>query len=212
MSADAIVAVWLVSPDCESDAGPWMRLLLDASAVLGVRLCLCGRLTPEASSLTALRSGPEGVLLVHGVTAAQSWSEELQALGKGVVVVGPGSAEERRLWSEIAPVVFVSAEPGAEALGLAILSAEGASRREATLQDENRQLQQRVQDRGLIERAKGLLVERLGLGEPEAYRRLRGMARRQRRPLGEVARAVLDAEALLDEPAADTPCAENTQP
>jgi AmiR/NasT family two-component response regulator len=62
-------------------------------------------------------------------------------------------------------------------------------------------------------RAKGVLVQRFGLGEEEAYRRLRSMARRQRRALREVARSVLDTECLLEPPSATRSAVEEeTQP
>ena len=59
------------------------------------------------------------------------------------------------------------------------------------------QLQQRLNDRILIERAKGVLVQRLGISEEEAYKRLRVLSRRQRRQIRDIAQSLLDAQALL---------------
>ena len=49
----------------------------------------------------------------------------------------------------------------------------------------------------MIERAKGVLVQRLGVSEEEAYKRLRVLSRRQRRQIRDVAQSLLDAQALL---------------
>jgi AmiR/NasT family two-component response regulator len=56
---------------------------------------------------------------------------------------------------------------------------------------EIQELRQRLAARKLIERAKGLLMARQGITEEEAFRALRSFAMNQRRPLAEVAQAVL---------------------
>jgi AmiR/NasT family two-component response regulator len=58
------------------------------------------------------------------------------------------------------------------------------------------ELRQRLDARRVIERAKGLLMARQGLTEDAAYRTLRDAAMNQRRPMGEIARAVLVAAAV----------------
>src|SRR5262249_38808325 len=58
-------------------------------------------------------------------------------------------------------------------------------------------LQQRLNDRIVIERAKGILVQRLRIAEEEAYQRLRLLSRRQRRQIRDVAQSLLDAQELL---------------
>jgi AmiR/NasT family two-component response regulator len=55
------------------------------------------------------------------------------------------------------------------------------------------ELQGALDSRVVIEQAKGVLVGRHGLSPREAFQRLRGFARDQRRPLTEVAKAVVDA-------------------
>ena len=54
-------------------------------------------------------------------------------------------------------------------------------------------LRQALEERKLIERAKGLVMRYGGLDEREAYRRLRRLASDQNRKLVEVAQAVLTA-------------------
>ncbi|MDR5708769.1 MAG: response regulator [Armatimonadota bacterium] len=54
-----------------------------------------------------------------------------------------------------------------------------------------------LEARKVIERAKGILMKRLGLDEEEAYRLLQRRARNQRKTMREVAQAILDSDALI---------------
>jgi len=84
-----------------------------------------------------------------------------------------------------------------EAVGDAI---EVAVRRHAerrALSHEVAQLESALARRAVIERAKGIIMERHGIGEREAFERLRGQARSTSRPLIEIAQAVLDGHTLL---------------
>jgi len=62
---------------------------------------------------------------------------------------------------------------------------------------ETRQLRQTLEDRKVIERAKGTLMARFGLTEDEAFKRLRRAAMDSRRPMVEVARALLVSESVI---------------
>jgi len=71
---------------------------------------------------------------------------------------------------------------------------EAARARHAELQalrDEAGSLRDALEARKLIERAKGLLMEKDGLTEAEAFARLRGASQQTGRPLREVAEAIL---------------------
>jgi AmiR/NasT family two-component response regulator len=73
---------------------------------------------------------------------------------------------------------------------------EAARARHAELQalrDEAGSLRDALEARKLIERAKGLLMEKDGLSEGEAFARLRGASQQTGRPLRDVAEAVLAA-------------------
>ena len=61
---------------------------------------------------------------------------------------------------------------------------------------ETRRLRQLLEERKLIERAKGSLMMRLGLTEDEAFRRLRRAAMDSRRPMADIARALLVSETV----------------
>jgi len=66
------------------------------------------------------------------------------------------------------------------------------------LRAELREARDRLAERKLIERAKGLLMKRAGCGEDEAYRRLRRMAMDRNLRLREVAEQVIAIEGLLE--------------
>jgi response regulator NasT len=71
---------------------------------------------------------------------------------------------------------------------------EAARARHAELQalrNEAGSLRDALEARKLIERAKGLLMEKDGLSEAEAFARLRGASQQTGRPLREVAEAIL---------------------
>jgi response regulator NasT len=57
-------------------------------------------------------------------------------------------------------------------------------------------LRQQLEERKLVERAKGLLMQRYGLSEPEAFHRLRRAAMDSRRPMADIARAIVTSETV----------------
>jgi len=63
---------------------------------------------------------------------------------------------------------------------------------------ETRQLRQTLEERKIIERAKGRVMERLNLTEDDAFRRLRRAAMNSRRPMVEIARALLVSESVTE--------------
>jgi AmiR/NasT family two-component response regulator len=89
-------------------------------------------------------------------------------------------------------------ESGApEAVQAAIEVAVRRYREAAQLADKVEQLETALQRRTVIERAKGILMERHGVDDRGAFELLREHARSTSRPVVEVAQAVLDGHALL---------------
>ena len=84
-----------------------------------------------------------------------------------------------------------------EAVQAAIEVAVRRYREARRLADKVEQLETALQRRTVIERAKGILMERHGIGDREAFELLREHARSGSRPVVEVAQAVLDGHALL---------------
>lgn len=70
-------------------------------------------------------------------------------------------------------------------------------RQEQKLLAELSDTRNKLAERKLVERAKGVLMARKGLSEDQAYQKLRGMAMNRNLKLSEVAQRLLDAEDLL---------------
>lgn len=66
-----------------------------------------------------------------------------------------------------------------------------------TLRNQVHELEESLEARKLIERAKGILMQRLGLSERDAYERLRQRARDKRAKMKDIALAIIEAEELL---------------
>ena len=64
---------------------------------------------------------------------------------------------------------------------------------------ESAKLAQALEERKVIERAKGVLMTRLGVSEEEAFKRLRRAAMDGRRPMVDVAQALLVSESVQQE-------------
>jgi response regulator NasT len=93
----------------------------------------------------------------------------------------------------VKPIKQADLEP---AIGLAMHRFEQfqALRKEAT------DLKQALEDRKVIEKAKGVLMKKAGLDEPAAFRRLQKLASDKNRKLIEIAQIILTAEEALESP------------
>lgn len=91
---------------------------------------------------------------------------------------------------EIALLTFVGEHMGA-AISMARLTDENAR-----LQEKTQEVERELETRKLVERAKGILQLKYNLSEEEAYQRLRNESRRLRRPMRELAEAILLVESL----------------
>ncbi|HFB83946.1 response regulator [Thermosulfuriphilus ammonigenes] len=99
--------------------------------------------------------------------------------------------EARVLGYLLKPVIIDDLIPAVE------LAYEIASRlRELTGEVEN--LSEELATRKLVERAKGLLMDTLGLKEAQAMRLLQKESRRRRMKIGELAKTIIEAKELLE--------------
>jgi uroporphyrinogen-III synthase len=91
---------------------------------------------------------------------------------------------------EIALLTFMG-----EQMGGAISKAQLAEEN-ARLQEETEEMRRQLETRKLVERAKGILQRTYQLSEEEAYLRMRNESRRMRRPMKDLAEAIILAEDL----------------
>ncbi len=87
-------------------------------------------------------------------------------------------------------------EHSREETGLLIFIGEqlGVAISRSLLEAEKERLERELETRKVVERAKGILQQRHGLSEEEAYLRLRNQSRRLRRPMKDLAEALILAE------------------
>jgi signal transduction protein with GAF and PtsI domain len=91
---------------------------------------------------------------------------------------------------EIALLTFVGEQMGS-AVSKSLLAEANARLMEETLE-----MKRQLETRKVVERAKGILQQRYSLTEEEAYLRLRNESRRLRRPMKDLAEAIILAEDL----------------
>ncbi|MGP8245453.1 MAG: GAF domain-containing protein [Bryobacteraceae bacterium] len=82
-----------------------------------------------------------------------------------------------------------------EQLGVAI-SRSQLARENERLMEETAEMRRELETRKLVERAKGILQLRFGISEEDAYFRLRNQSRRMRRPMKELAEAIILSQDL----------------
>jgi signal transduction protein with GAF and PtsI domain len=91
---------------------------------------------------------------------------------------------------EIATISFIGEQVGS-AIAKSLLEEENAR-----LAEETADMKRQLETRKSVERAKGLLMKRHGLSEEEAYLRMRNESRRLRRPMKDLADAIILSEEL----------------
>jgi response regulator NasT len=131
---------------------------------------------PELSGLEAVeavnRDAPVPAILLTG-HSAPGWVEKARDIGVMAYLMKPVTEED------LAPAIALARRHFEEVRALRRESAE---------------LRQALEDRKLIERAKGAVGRRCGLGEADAYQRMRKLATSHSRKMVEVAQQVLAAE------------------
>lgn len=134
--------------------------------------------------------------VMDGLTAATTLAEE--GLRRPVVIVtGVHDPEliERSIQSGVAALLIKPVDDRELSAAIMLAAARHAELRQ--LEAEVDRATQALEDRKLLERAKGLLMDGLGLSEQEAFQRIRRTARDRNLTLAEVAARVIDQEPLL---------------
>lgn len=103
----------------------------------------------------------------------------------------PGTVERAK---EAGVMAYLLKPVREEALGPASEVASARFREFMALRVQNEDLRRTLEARKLTERAKGILMKREGLSEPEAFRRIQRVSMERRKPMVEVAEAILLSE------------------
>jgi AmiR/NasT family two-component response regulator len=169
----------------------------------------------EAAELIVREAPDLAIVVVH-----DNDDHALALIGEAVEMAsGPVIAQLRR--RDDVDFVARAAERGISALvegadahsvQAAIEVAVRRYRESARLNEKVDQLESALDRRAVIERAKGIVMERHGVGDRAAFDRLRDHARAGNRRVVDVAQAVVDGHALLPARAPQGPPADGTAP
>lgn len=118
-------------------------------------------------------------------------SAPLVSKGEAIGVVNVHHRDQHRHTpNEVATLVFIGEQLGV-ALASSLLEEE-----KARLLEETEEMKRVLETRKLVERAKGILQRQRSITEEEAYLHLRNQSRRMRRPMRDLAEAIILAEDL----------------
>jgi response regulator NasT len=136
---------------------------------------------------------------VDGLDAARQLADH--GLRRPVVIVtgvDDPSLIERSIASGVS--AYLTKPVDARELEAALALAAARHAEFEALEAEAERAQQALEDRKLVERAKGLLMTALKLSEQDAFRRLQRTARERNLRLVEVARTIVEQQSLLEPP------------
>ena len=157
----------------------------------------------EQAVAMARESLPDLYLFDIEMPAADGLTAAAQLAGEGLrrpVVVITGVEDPGLVERAIATGVsaYLTKPVDDRELGAAIEIARLRQQEFEALEAEVEEAQQALEDRKLVERAKGLLMSALEIPEEDAFRRLQKTARERNLRLADVARRIIENRSLLD--------------
>ncbi|MCS6978394.1 MAG: ANTAR domain-containing protein [Gemmatales bacterium] len=192
--------VWLIEDPDATSARASLQPIVESLIRDGKQLVLVGVSGWTSDLSDRLRAAEPEVVLYNGVCRTEP-GDALPVLDTGLPLLVALTSAAMTTWAPLAekyPLAFVSTSAGAEEVWSALLSLLYASQREGALRIQVTNLSQRLGDRIIIEKAKGVLMQTLGLSEEEAYMRMRVQSRRQRKKVREIAQSILDSRFIWE--------------
>lgn len=171
-------------------------LLLDRGILIVARYaCL--------EELAGLRRPPECDLVIACVTpiddtACRAIRRVTESLACALLVITETGNE-----AQIGSAIVAGADSvlpigaGVDRLKCAAVIALASHERTSALRETARNAERRLEERKLIERAKGILMTQRGLAEPDAFRELQDTSMKRNQTLPDVARRIIEAKELL---------------
>ena len=157
----------------------------------------------EQAVAEARASGPDLYLFDIEMPGLDGLGAAVQLAGEGlrrpvVIVTGVDDPDlvERSIASGVS--AYLTKPIDTRELEAAIKLAAARHAEFEALEAEVKEAQQALEDRKLIERAKGLLMSALKLSEQDAFRRLQTTARERNLRLADVARRIVEQKHLLE--------------
>ena len=154
------------------------------------------RTGPEA--LRLVRARQPDLIVVDDELAEMNLSQLMDVISQDrlapvLLLLSPANRWGEELLKSQAVLAAVSKPPNETDLYLAALLAQANFAKFATLEQEITRLQDQLQSRKLVERAKGILMETLGLSEQEAYRKMQRESMERRTSMRTIAEAIITA-------------------
>ncbi len=181
------------------DHGPSRAALVEAIGALGGRVVGGGGRARDAVSLVDTHR-PDVLVLAVGLSDGDGIEAARQVLAAcpcpSVLYTSRTGPDVAARAAEAGVLGFLAKPLRPEELGPTLDLALSRFRDLVAIRKENEELKRKLESRRLIDRAKNVLIQRLGLTEPEAYRRLQKTAMDTRRPMVAVAEALLLTEDL----------------
>lgn len=151
---------------------------------------------PEA--LRIIRSRQPDLIIIDDEIEEKNLFQLIDVLSQDrlapvLLLLSPANRWGEELLKAQAVLAAVSKPPSETDLYLAALLAEANFVKLTTLEQEIIRLQDQLQTRKLIERAKGILMETLGLSEQEAYRKMQRESMERRISMKAIAEAIITA-------------------
>lgn len=181
------------------DHGPSRAALAGAVGALGGHVVGSGSRVEDVVRLVD-RHRPDVVVLAVGLSDGDGIDAARQVMSAHpcplVLYTSRTDADVAARAADAGVLGFLAKPLRPEELGPALDLALSRFRDLVAIRNENEELKRKLESRRLIDRAKSVLIRRLGLTEPEAYRRLQKTAMDTRRPMVAVAEALLLTEDL----------------
>jgi len=182
--------------DDARDRAAWLKASLELAG-----FDVVGLLAWEQVDEQSIQDASADVIIVDANAPGRDTLEQISimstTLEKPVVVLGAQNDQQSIQEAIRAGVsAYVAHDVQGEDLSSIIHVAAARFAEHKKLRDELKEAKNQLSERKLVDRAKAILMEDHGYGEPEAYKRMRSMAMSKGRRISEIAEAIIMAKEL----------------
>ncbi len=129
--------------------------------------------------------------------AVRRWLETAAATGAGVCVALGQTSESVRAWFSAGADAVAFTDQADALLAVAVHTAHNSGLIRRRLNERVSELEKKLEVTRLVNQAKSIMAKQLGIPEAEALKRLRQESRNLRRPMVDLAKVIIDAEAIV---------------
>jgi len=182
--------------DDARDRAAWLKASLELAG-----FDVVGLMAWEQVDDRSIQAASADVIIVDANAPGRDTLEQISlmstTLEKPVVVLGAQNDQQSIQEAIRAGVsAYVAHDVQGEDLSSIIHVAAARFAEHKKLRDELKEAKSQLSERKLVDRAKAILMEDHGYGEPEAYKRMRSMAMSKGRRISEIAEAIIMAKEL----------------